>query len=120
MRTSPDTVRNHVGDTPAVGVTCSTANGPESVYYRIADPARLNAAAGQSGGPDCATVAPGSYGSARYTRPDGSTGVLTCGTNDAGYAALTWSDEQAAVLVLAFDRDPATLLGWWQTEARPL
>jgi hypothetical protein len=121
MRTSADTMLNHVGDTAAVGITCSTDNGPESVYYyRIADPARLNAAAGPSDGPDCATVAPGSYGAARYTRPDGSTGVLTCGTNDAGWASLTWSDEQAAVFVLAFDRDPATLLGWWQTEAGPL
>jgi Protein kinase domain len=120
MRPAPDFVRNHVGDATVVGASCAMTGGPSyAFYYSFTDVGALSAAVGPGGGPDCQAVPPGSSGSARYTRPDGSGGTLNCGTNDAGYAWLSWSDERTSILGFAADLDPATLLRWWQTEAGP-
>jgi hypothetical protein len=120
-RPATDALRDHVGTATVVGVTCGTTSGPdEAYYYRFTDAGALAAAAGSPDGPDCTAVPPGAFGSARYTRPDGSTGVLGCGTNDAGFAFVVWSDDQSSILGVAFDRDAGVLRQWWQSAAGPL
>lgn len=121
VRPKADTVRAHALTEDVVAVMCRSRTGPsETYYYRFADPAALAAALGPATGPDCTSVPPGSRGAAPYTRPDGSTGILTCGTNEAGRTYLAWTDDQASILGVAFDDDPARLIRWWQTQAGPL
>lgn len=121
VRPTTDMVRLHLGDAAATAVACGTRNGPATAYYyRPADAAALAAAVAAPNGQACTSVPPGTAGAARYTRPDGSTGTLTCGTNNAGRAFVSWTDDQAKIVGFGFDTDAARLLQWWQTEAGPL
>ncbi|MGH3566965.1 MAG: hypothetical protein ACRDRH_13220, partial [Pseudonocardia sp.] len=120
LRPSSDAVRDHVGDAAVVAVVCGTIRGPDAYYYQYADPAALTAAiGGRARGPDCTTNPPDFRGAAQYTRPDGSTGTLMCGRNDAGNAVLDWTDDAKRIRALAFAVEPATLIAWWQTDAGP-
>jgi hypothetical protein len=120
MRPTSDTVRAQVGEAAVVAVACTTTNGPDVVfYYRFADAAALGAETGPGGGADCQSMPPGFSGTARYTRPDGSTGILYCGTDPNGSYFIGWSDEQASILGIAAYGTPAQLIQWWQNEAGP-
>jgi hypothetical protein len=120
VRPTSETVRSYVEDATVVAVACTTTNGPGTVlYFRYADAAALGAEVGPGGGPDCQSNPPGFSGAARYTRPDGSSGTLYCGTDEDGDGYIGWSDEQASILAVAYYGDPAQLIRWWQAEAGP-
>ncbi|WP_156935446.1 hypothetical protein [Pseudonocardia spinosispora] len=106
-----------------VGAAClvSTLRGGSVFYYQYADHNELLAAGGPSGGPDCLSDPPGFFGSARYTRPNGSTGTLQCGPTvaDAATFALAWTDERTDIRVMAFSPDRGALLAWWRSGAGP-
>jgi hypothetical protein len=123
-RPARETVRGHTEGATVVGVTCETTNGPYDVfYYQYSDPAALAVASGAvAGAPDCQALPPQFLGSARYTRPDGSTGNLACAVSSAGDAYLLWTDDQKLIGALAIADgadDPAALIAWWQTQAGP-
>lgn len=115
-------VEGNVGDPDGVtAIACGPVPGARTIFYfRFADRARFAAFTGAGPGTaaDCRSDPPGFSGSARYTRPDGATGVLGCVQQD-GRAAVVWTVEGSRTVGLGFGDDPGELIGWWRTDAGP-
>jgi hypothetical protein len=103
-------------------IACGPAPGAGTIFYfRFADRARFEAfhGAGPGTAADCRSNPAGFNGSARYTRPDGSTGVLGCVQRESR-AAVVWTVEGSRTVGLGFGDDPGGLLDWWRADAGPV
>lgn len=102
-------------------IACGPAPGASTIFYfRFADRARFAAfrGAGPGTAADCQSNPVGFNGSARYTRSDGSTGVLGC-IQQKSRAAVVWTVEASRTVGLGFGDDPGRLLDWWRADAGP-
>ncbi|WP_028938481.1 hypothetical protein [Pseudonocardia spinosispora] len=118
VRPSEEKIRNDVLDAQVVAVACWDDKTPTPVYfYRYADPQRLAKDVGSGGARSCETNPPGFLGTARYSKPSGATGVLTCFTTESKVSVLVWSDDRTGVLaataVPANPAKQAELIAWW-------
>jgi len=116
-------VVGNVGEADGVtAIACGPAPGASTIFYfRFADRARFAAfrGAGPGTAADCQANPPGFSGSARYTRSDGSTGILGC-VQQKSRAALVWTVEGSRTVGLGFGDDPGRLLDWWRADAGPV
>ncbi|WP_281689507.1 hypothetical protein [Pseudonocardia thermophila] len=112
----------NVGDPDGIAaIACGPAPGARAIFwFRFADPRRFAAyrGAGPGDAADCRSEPAGFSGSARYTRPDGTAGVLGCVQED-DRAALVWTEEGRCTVGLALGGAPAALLDWWRSAAGP-
>ena len=115
-------VVGNVGEADGVtAIACGPAAGASTIFYfRFADRARFAAfrGAGPGDAADCQSNPAGFNGSARYTRSDGSTGVLGC-VQQKSRAAVVWTVEGSRTVGLGFGDDPGRLLDWWRADAGP-
>lgn len=119
VRPSAEQINAHVPGAQVTAVVCWTPDSPGPIYfYRFADRRQFIDVTGTGGGPDCTANVSRFLGSARYSRPGGVTGILSCGSLDGRTSALLWSDDRTATLaMLMLDTSPANhtkLIAWWK------